>query len=153
MSRNLFRAYCRKNGDATPPVVSSQTLLLAFEESGILHDDKRLSKFFAALKKAPPELTESQFESLLEISPTLVEQVLTKQLAIPQFQDFCGHISDIFAEVEENRGGKLANYIPQLEKVDPEKFAVSVCTVDGQRFNLGDAEDYFCVQSCSKPIT
>lgn len=153
MSRNLFRAYCRKNDNAEPPVVSTQTLLLAFEASGILHDDKRLAKFFAALKKAPPELTESQFESLLEISPTLVEQVLTKHLAIPQFQEFCSQTSDIFAEVEENHGGQLANYIPQLEKVDPEKFAVSVCTVDGQRFNLGDAEDYFCVQSCSKPIT
>ena len=30
---------------------------------------------------------------------------------------------------------------------------MSVCTVDGQRFNLGDVNDPFTIQSCSKPFT
>ena len=30
---------------------------------------------------------------------------------------------------------------------------MSVCTVDGQRFNLGDVNEPFTIQSCSKPFT
>lgn len=36
--------------------------------------------------------------------------------------------------------------------VDPEKHAFSVCTIDGQQHHIGDAQDYFCVQSSCKPI-
>ena len=32
-------------------------------------------------------------------------------------------------------------------------FGVSVCTISGQRHNIGDTDTMFCVQSCSKPIT
>ena len=30
---------------------------------------------------------------------------------------------------------------------------MSVCTVDGQRFTLGDVNEPFTIQSCSKPFT
>ena len=46
----------------------------------------------------------------------------------------------------------MADYIPQLRRVDPEKFGIAVCTVDGQRFSAGDTNDLFCVQSMCKPI-
>lgn len=36
------------------------------------------------------------------------------------------------------KGGKNADYIPALANVDPEKFAISICSVDGQKLNLGD---------------
>ena len=34
-----------------------------------------------------------------------------------------------------------------------EKWGISICTVDGQRFSIGDVHDKFTVQSTSKPIT
>lgn len=37
--------------------------------------------------------------------------------------------------------GSVADYIPQLAKVDPTKFAVAVTTIDGQRFSFGDADE------------
>jgi glutaminase len=37
--------------------------------------------------------------------------------------------------------------------VSADQFAVSVCTVDGQRFSMGDADVQFGVQSCSKPVS
>ena len=49
--------------------------------------------------------------------------------------------------------GKVADYIPQLAKFSKDKWAMSVCTVDGQRFSLGDVNDHFTIQSSSKPFS
>lgn len=46
----------------------------------------------------------------------------------------------------------MADYIPQLGRVDPSKFGMAVCTIDGQRKAIGDAGETFCVQSVSKPF-
>ena len=43
--------------------------------------------------------------------------------------------------------GKPAQYIPQLARGDPAKWAVSLCTIDGQRFHIGDVNDKFSIQS------
>ena len=37
-------------------------------------------------------------------------------------------------------GGTPDQYIPQLAKADMSKWGVSVCSVDGQRFNIGDTK-------------
>ena len=34
-----------------------------------------------------------------------------------------------------------------------EKWGISICTIDGQRFSIGDVHDKFTIQSTSKPIT
>ena len=38
-------------------------------------------------------------------------------------------------------------------QVDPEQFAISVTSIDGQHFSIGDSDTQFCIQSCSKPIS
>lgn len=50
------------------------------------------------------------------------------------------------------RSGRLASYIPELESVDPELFALAVCTVDGERSVVGDADARVTIQSVSKPF-
>ncbi len=35
---------------------------------------------------------------------------------------------------------------------DPNLFAISVCTVDGQRFDIGDTNATFTMQSCVQPV-
>ena len=53
----------------------------------------------------------------------------------------------------KSRGGDVADYIPELAKVNPEKWGVALCSIDGQQLDMGDSKERFCVQSCSKPIS
>jgi glutaminase len=144
---DLFKAF------SSDGFVSRAELLKIFTDSGILEDDPRARKLISAINKAEEKISEEAFLSILENSPTLFEQVLDGSLIIPQFQNFCTELTSIFEDVTANRQGALPTYIPQLERVDPEMFGFSICTIDGQRFSLGDSDEYFCVQSCSKPIT
>ncbi|NER00953.1 MAG: glutaminase A [Cyanothece sp. SIO2G6] len=46
--------------------------------------------------------------------------------------------------------GKLASYIPELAKADPNWFAISVVTLDGKQFHVGNTQQKFTIQSISK---
>lgn len=62
-------------------------------------------------------------------------------------------IDEIYTEVKTLNEGKVADYIPELANVSPDKFAISICFVDGTTHNIGDTKDSFCLQSCSKPLS
>lgn len=72
---------------------------------------------------------------------------------IQDFSAFAATVEDIYNETLKNEGGALASYIPQLANVNPDQFAVSICTVDGERLDFGDHNALFCLQSVSKPVT
>lgn len=57
---------------------------------------------------------------------------------------------EIVARIER---GKVADYIPQLAKVDPKQFGIAITTVDGQEFVAGEADAAFSIQSISKVFT
>jgi glutaminase len=46
--------------------------------------------------------------------------------------------------------GKVADYIPELAKVDPKKFAIAITNLEGETISTGDDEDTFSIQSISK---
>ncbi|MDU7285602.1 MAG: glutaminase [Escherichia coli] len=46
--------------------------------------------------------------------------------------------------------GKVADYIPALATVDGSRLGIAICTVDGQLFQAGDAQERFSIQSISK---
>ncbi len=46
--------------------------------------------------------------------------------------------------------GKVADYIPELAKVDPKQFGMAIATVDGDVYSVGDAAIPFSIQSISK---
>ena len=69
------------------------------------------------------------------------------------FGDLVEFIQEQHAALGGLRSGNVASYIPQLAKVNPDLFSISVCTLDGQEFSVGDAGVPFCIQSCSKPFT
>ncbi|WP_188640232.1 glutaminase [Vreelandella lutescens] len=63
-------------------------------------------------------------------------------------------LNEIVAELaQESERGKVADYIPQLAHVDPSQFAISLATVEGDRFSAGCATTPFSIQSISKVFT
>lgn len=49
--------------------------------------------------------------------------------------------------------GKVADYIPALASVDGSKLGIAICTVDGQHYQAGDAQERFSIQSISKVLS
>lgn len=88
-------------------------------------------------------------------NPTLegvLERAITDRLVVRNWRKFTSEIEEIYHEVKKIEGGHVASYIPELSKVDPTLFGVSICTVDGQIFSIGDTELPFPIQSCGKPV-
>jgi glutaminase len=57
---------------------------------------------------------------------------------------------DCHAQFRDDNSGAVADYIPQLKKVDPRYFGVSLATIDGHVYEVGDSAVPFTIQSISK---
>jgi glutaminase len=60
----------------------------------------------------------------------------------------------LVALYEKYRGltdGAVADYIPELAKVDPDSFGICIVTADGYVYEIGDCDHEFTMQSVSKP--
>jgi glutaminase len=63
-------------------------------------------------------------------------------------------LQQIHAEVITSFGqGKVADYIPDLQEVDPRQFGLALRTVNGEEFAVGAADSSFSIQSISKLFT
>src|SRR5207237_8331347 len=51
-----------------------------------------------------------------------------------------------------NHHRAVANYIPELGKADPAHFGISLATLDGHVYEVGDSRVPFTIQSMSKPF-
>ncbi len=49
--------------------------------------------------------------------------------------------------------GKVTSSIPELAKVDPDKFGIHLTTIQGEDFGIGDSIEKFSIQSISKALT
>lgn len=59
----------------------------------------------------------------------------------------------LHSRYSECHEGRIADYIPELSKVDPNCFAISIVTVNGDVYEVGDSKQQFTIQSLSKPFT
>ncbi|XP_076033452.1 glutaminase liver isoform, mitochondrial-like isoform X3 [Oratosquilla oratoria] len=98
------------------------------------------------------KLSRKEFRKVVKDNIVLISKALRNQFVIPEFADFCKYINDFYYNCKEIEEGKVASYIPQLARFSKDRWAVSVCTVDGQRYSVGDTGTHFTMQSCSKPI-
>jgi glutaminase len=54
------------------------------------------------------------------------------------------------ADFSPETAGAVANYIPELGKADPDHFGISLATLDGHVYEVGDTRIPFTIQSMSK---
>ncbi len=65
---------------------------------------------------------------------------------------FRAYLKDVHTRFKGVNEGKVADYIPELAKADPNWFGIAVTTVSGASFEIGDARQLFTIQSVSKPF-
>ena len=61
-------------------------------------------------------------------------------------------IEEVHDRLRGRREAKVAGYIPELAKADPEDFGIVVATADGHIYAVGDSDKEFTIQSISKPF-
>ena len=127
--QRLFRSLSVDGND----FVTRRDLLHALQRIGLLLDDARLRDCMSALQafEDTTAIHYADFCRIVRPNILLVERALQGNMVVADFKDFCQDLEKIFNEVKEIRGGDVARYIPQLARVNPEHFAVAVCTVDG----------------------
>jgi len=123
------------------------------EKRGILRDDPRITEFINSIKKFHGTVDKETFINCISKNISIIEKAFSDKSIIPNFEEFTEDINNIYNNCLDEKGGNVADYIPQLAKQNPEHFGVSICTIDGQRYHVGDTNVNFCIQSCSKPVT
>lgn len=143
--------------------VSVQKFLDALASNGIQKTDPRLREAMDQLRQVwrsqqsvgtieALTLDRKQFGQVVRCDLALVSRALRQQFVIPDFVNFCKDIEEMYWKCKSIDSGKCASYIPQLARVDPSLWGVSICTVDGQRYSVGDTRIPFTIQSSGKPI-
>src|SRR3954453_6875089 len=56
-------------------------------------------------------------------------------------------VNEAYAQYKNDTGGKNADYIPYLAKVDSKLFGVAIVTTDNKSIVLGDIDYSFSIQS------
>ncbi|XP_018917605.1 glutaminase kidney isoform, mitochondrial isoform X2 [Bemisia tabaci] len=137
---------------------------MALRTTGLRKNDPRLRNLMDNLRKAnsslkneggSPEtlkLDRETFHSIISPNLSLISRAFRHQFIIPDFPDFTKYIEEFYWKCKTNTEGKVASYIPQLARMNPDYWGISVCTIDGQRFSIGDVNVPFTIQSCSKPL-
>lgn len=72
---------------------------------------------------------------------------------LPTPGEFRSVLKGVYEKYKDTTGGKNADYIPYLAKVDPGLFGIVVATVDGDVYEIGDSNFPFAIESISKVFT
>lgn len=132
--------------------IPSKNVRAILQRNGFLSDDPKWQNCYEKLLLYD-QIDVLMFNNIFSSRTTELRKAVFKELVINTFNKFCHEITNIYIDLKNVIRGKVADYIPQLARVDPEKLGISVCTIDGQRHNEGNFDESFCIQSCSFPIT
>lgn len=132
--------------------VSAIALRSYLRENGFLNDDPRWSEVYNKIN-AFDELKLANFSNVFSSYISGLSKIKYQGFVIDDFAIFTEILTEIFESQSFDSSGNTYQEIKRLKEQNPDKFGMSFCSIDGQRFNLGDYNDCFCVQECSFPIT
>ncbi|MBC8391320.1 MAG: glutaminase A [Deltaproteobacteria bacterium] len=72
---------------------------------------------------------------------------------LPAPGEFRSVLNDAYEKYKDVTGGKNADYIPYLAKVDPNLFGIAIVTINGDVYEIGDSKFSFAIESISKVFT
>ncbi len=140
-------------------VISLNHMIRRLSEMGIRKDDPRLRGSIGPYLDRVEDMDDVTFDfptflKMLQAGggANLIRQAVRGEMIIPDFRQFSNEIKQIFEQTNRHNSGQVATYIPQLGRVNPDYFGVTICTVDGQQLQIGDHRQFFSVQSVCKPI-
>ena len=131
--------------------ISSNKLYNYFINKGILLNDPRLTELKNDLGDKE-KISKDDFIKIVNNNIQILTKIFNNDLVITDFNRFIADLKILWDKSGEITGGKVAGYIPQLARIDPNQGGISVCSIDGQRYSMGDSTVDFSVQSCCKPI-
>ena len=62
------------------------------------------------------------------------------------------YLESVRARYRNLADGAVADYIPELARVEPDRFGICIATRDGHVYEVGDSRHPFTIQSVSKPF-
>ena len=62
------------------------------------------------------------------------------------------YLEQLHSEYRGLNEGKVATYIPELAKANPDWFGICLATINGSVYEVGDSGQHFTIQSISKPF-
>jgi glutaminase len=68
----------------------------------------------------------------------------------PRAEQAKAAVNEAYEMFKNDKGGKNADYIPALAKVDSKLFGIAVVTTDNKSYSVGDVTSKFSIQSISK---
>uniref|UniRef100_A0A8D3CEQ0 glutaminase n=1 Tax=Scophthalmus maximus TaxID=52904 RepID=A0A8D3CEQ0_SCOMX len=127
-------------------------------KTGLLTSDPRLRDCVQQMRQhsrdsvGPVMMDKKLFRRCVANNIMLLTKAFKKKFIIPNFDEFTQQINRMYDSAQQQEGGQVADYIPQLAKFSADLWGVSLCTIDGQRYSVGDTKVPFCLQSCVKPL-
>ena len=116
------------------------------KDCGISPDDMRL----AVLNALPSVFSEKDFVSIAENNEFL-RKILEGKFTIPNFPAFTKQLDVFFERAKKNTEGTVFSRLFSVVNVD--LFGVSVCTLDGQSYSIGDTKVKFPIANISKIVS
>uniref|UniRef100_A0A3Q3E9Y7 glutaminase n=1 Tax=Hippocampus comes TaxID=109280 RepID=A0A3Q3E9Y7_HIPCM len=139
-------------------MIPMSQFISALRKTGLWTSDPRLRDCMRQIRQftldslGPVMMDKTLFRRCVGNNIMLLTKAFRKMFIIPDFQAFTQKIKVIYDSAQQQDGGQVADYIPQLAKFSSDIWGVSLCTVDGQRHSMGDTKVPFCLQSCVKPL-
>jgi glutaminase len=127
------------------------------KSNGLEIHDPRIAtsmKHLDDLERQHKDLDFESFKQEFQYCFTMIKRIVYNNFIYSDFDEQFKKAQAIFEEVKAMEDeGTIPDYIPALEDVDPEQFAVSICTVDGQIINLGNFDSRASMHAISGVVS